>query len=221
MAFTDFLLDPELQPLGWFDRDLVAAPSAGATDHPLNAGSATYALTGAAASVRRGLVLAALAGAYALTGAPAKLVVGHSANAGTATYSITGAPVTELRGLKLNAASGSYAISGVAATFQAPTPDKTLAVDPGSYALSGFAAGALRATDVVTSPTTYAVSGAVATLRLTRVGEEDPTLYQINGAPAQLVYSGAVAVIVRQIRGNRQIPRFRTRLDDSGLSTDS
>jgi len=221
MSYNPFAIDSDLGPLGWFDEELAAGDASGGGDTPVNVGPGTYNVTGSVTSLRRGLVVAALAGAYALTGAPAKLVVGRTANAATTTYSLSGSAATKLRTYVLSAGTGAYVLSGVAATFQAPTPDKTLAVDPGSYTLTGFAAGVLRGSDVAAGTSTYVLSGAAATLRWAGVGSAQPDTYGVGGRPATLIYSGAVMQIIRVTRGNRQVPRFRTNLDDSGLSTDT
>jgi len=166
--------------------DIFIGAAAGVTNYTLNADSASYTLTGGAATLRVARKLSADAGSYTLTGSDAGLKAGRrlSADAGAYTLTVSDAALKAAR--QLSGASGTYTITVADATLtygQATT--YSLVADAGTYTVTGSAATFLW------NHVLSAGSGAV----------------QINVGDANLVYSGAVVPTREQPAGGGKARR--------------
>lgn len=149
---------------GWGGIALALIPpgAGGGGDTPHEATAGSYAKTGAAASLLRGLLVTAVAGSYAISGADAQTAVGraHSAN------------------------PGSYAVSGVSATTIVSTPNVVLSADSGSYVISGVSDTHLRTHVSSADAGSYSLSGTSATSPHGYLESSDPGSYAITGLSA-------------------------------------
>lgn len=98
-----------------------------------------------------------------------------------------------ITGYTLAADPGTYALTGSAAGLRA---GRLLSAAPGTYALSGSAAG-LRATRrLAADPGTYAMTGSVAGLYAGRRLVAAPGVYTIDGLDAELIVTGGGAFVL-------------------------
>jgi hypothetical protein len=103
----------------------------------IEADPGSYAITGTAASLEHGWVVAAAAGSYAVTGTNATLNYGLTLDTGAAgTYAVTGTNAALYHGWEIVPAAGSYAVTGTNATLTLTT-DKRIEAAAGSYAITG------------------------------------------------------------------------------------
>jgi hypothetical protein len=103
----------------------------------LTAAVGSYAITGTAASPKRGRVVVAAAGSYAITGTDVSLSATGAkiVNAEPGQYDITGTDASTLQAWKPTAAAGSYAFTG---TDPSTLHGYAVAPDAGSYTLPGL-----------------------------------------------------------------------------------
>ena len=146
-------------------------PAGGATVYSLSMTAGSYAVTGDALSIPVARMLALTAGSYALTGDATTVRVARQLALTAGSYTLTGDALTGRVARLLSLAAGAYAISGASATLTY-TPGGgggvaySLALSPGSYALTGDA-----------------LTGAVGYVFVTAAG-----VYLITGDPAELIY---------------------------------
>lgn len=146
-------------------------PGAAGGAYTLTADSGSYTLTGQAAGLLAGRVLAAAQGSYALTGQSVALLKGNTLAAAQGSYALTGQDVALLRGLLLSAAQGSYALSGQDATLTyTPLGAFSLTADQGSYTLTGQSVSLLWGPVLAAGQGSYTLNGQDATLTYTPVG---------------------------------------------------
>lgn len=134
---------------------------ASASTYTLPAAAGSYALTGTAATLKLGRVVAAAAGSYALSGSAATLRRALPLVAGAGSYSLTGATAGLLHSWKTAAGAGSYSISGTAASLLV---GKVVPAAAGAYSLAGSAASMLLKRLVAAGSGSYALTGTAATL---------------------------------------------------------
>jgi len=134
----------------------------------LPAGTASYALTGTAASVLRQFKAAGLAGSYSLAGAATTSILHKDRlTAGTASYALTGtdAAIIKRTFKTLAAGTASYALTGTAtAILHAWRPT----AGSGSYALTGTAATPWHGYKVIAGASNYALTGNATAVLLHR-----------------------------------------------------
>lgn len=117
----------------------------------LPVGSGSYAETGTAATLRCARKIAPASGSYSISGTNAGLAVGRKVGCGFGSYSETGTSVGLKAGRKVGCGAGSYTITGTDATLTYGTHTKVLAVDPGSFIISGSSVTLIYAPIVDTS----------------------------------------------------------------------
>lgn len=122
----------------------------GVTNYTLAADAGSYALTGAAATLKRGLRLDAGAGSFAVTGQAASLKLGLRLDAGTGAFGLTGASVGFNAQRYMAAGSGAFALSGQQITFRAT---RKLEADAGAFSITGDAATLVYAGGAPPDPT--------------------------------------------------------------------
>ncbi len=144
-----------------------AAPIAGPsslTNYSLTADAGSFALTGSAAALKAGRLVAAGAGSFALTGQTAALKAGRLLTAGAGSLALTGTAAGLKAGRGMSAAGGSYTLAGADASLRA---DRALAAGPGSYALTGEPAALVVAHLILAGVGVYSLTGSAATLTTT------------------------------------------------------
>lgn len=177
----------------------------------LTAEQGSYALTGQAAALRAGRLLAAAQGTYNLTGHAAGLALGRKVAAAQGSYALTGNAAALVAARRLAAGQGSYALNGQDVTLLYDSSDAQLVAEAGSYALSGQAANLRAARTLLAAAGSYALTGQAARLardaRLvleaggyTLTGQAaalaapsklaaDVGVYTLTGQPALLIYT--------------------------------
>lgn len=90
------------------DEPVASTPGA----YSIVAGADSYALTGTAAGLKHGWVVAAAVGSYAMTGAAAAIKHGYKVPAAAGSYTLTGSAAALKHGWKVAAGVGSYAFLG-------------------------------------------------------------------------------------------------------------
>jgi hypothetical protein len=151
------------KPSGFTGPSEPAAPTA----YTLTADSGSFSLTGQAASLLKGSLLAAASGSYVLTGSAASLsyttATGYTLTADSGVFNLAGADASLLYGRKVAAASGAFALAGQTATLKA---GRTLAAAFGQFTLAGQAAtlsyAQLNAYTLTALGGTYVLTGGEA-----------------------------------------------------------
>lgn len=147
----------------------------------------SYALTGAAAALRVGRKVAAVAGSYAVTGTVASLERGLRLVADGGSYAVTGTDATLRKGYPLAATAGSYAVTGTAATLRVT---RRISAAAGSYAVTGTAASLERGYRLSAAGGAYVVTGAAADLDYSGAGYKliaEAGTFSVTGAAANLL----------------------------------
>lgn len=118
----------------------------------LTAASASYAWTGAAATLTKHYVLDATAGSVAWTGTAATFAVGgdKSLTCDAGSFSWTGTAASPLYNRALNVALGQIRMTGKSANLEQP---KSLTCDAGSFTWTGTAATLTKSAIAASSPT--------------------------------------------------------------------
>ena len=155
-----------------------------AYDLPADGGA--YALSGSAASVVVGRVVAGNGGAYTLSGSAAALKVALLISAAGGSYALAGGVAGLTRTRTLAADGGSYLLAGADAAL---SKGLTLSVDGGIYALTGGDAGFVRSRILAASGGSYSLTGSSAGLLL---GADtalmaDGGAYVLTGSGASLI----------------------------------
>ncbi len=168
------------------EATLPVSPISSTYTHTASGGS--YAVTGAAATLRRALKVAGQTGSYAVTGTAATLRATRKMAAGTNSYAVTGTDATLVKRTDrfLAAGSGAYDVTGQAATLRCA---RKLGVSGGTYGHTGQAAG-MRATRLLAANGgSYAVVGTDAALTFKTPNMRmslDSGVYLVDGTPATL-----------------------------------
>lgn len=152
----------------------------------ISAAAGSYAVTGTAAGLKRALKVSAAAGSYAVTGTAAGVKRGRKVAAAAGSYAVTGSTAGLKQARKVAASAGSYTVTGTAATL-AKSSAKSIGADPGSYAVTGTAAGLRASRKVAAGPGTYAVAGTDASLRRGKSASAGAGSYSVTGTAAALV----------------------------------
>ena len=175
----------------------VAIHPAGAQAYTLDCQPGSYSVTGAAATLARGLFMSADPGSYAVTGFATTLARGFTINAVPGSYAVTGSAATTVATRVLSADPGAYTVSGAAVTL---ARGLFLSADPGSYAVSGAAASIVAGRAIAADPGSYALTGADATL----VYVPATTAYELDAQPGSYAVSGSDATLARGLFLNAQ-----------------
>ncbi len=165
-------------------------PSAGGGSFTLTADAGTYSLTGTAASLERGVLVAANGGSYTITGTAADLEFNRLIAASSGSYAITGTAANLERASVVVADAGTYTITGTDASFVKATP---IAADSGTYTITGDAADLERASLVTAASGSYAISGAAAGLEFSALLGAGAGSYSLTGTLAGLLSALEVA----------------------------
>lgn len=152
----------------------------------ISAAAGSYVVTGTAAGLKRALKVAAAAGSYSVTGTAAGVKRGRKVAATAGSYALTGSTAGLKQARKVAASAGSYAVTGTAATL-AKSSAKSIGADPGSYSVTGTAAGLRAGRKVAAGPGSYAVAGTDASLRRGKSASAGVGSYSITGTAAALV----------------------------------
>jgi len=161
----------------------------------LTAEAASFALTGNAAGLLRGLKLTAAAASYAWTAQDAGLRASRVLSAAVATYALTGNAATLKPARLLSAVAASYTFTGNAATLTyTPVGSYSLTADAAAFAWTGNAAG-LRADRKLTAAAgIFAFTGNVAGLLRSYRLAADVQTYAWTGNAASLTKTGSYSI---------------------------
>lgn len=145
----------------------------------------SYSVTGTAASLERGFEVAADAGSYTTTGSAVTLSQPHRAvEAGAGSYTTTGQTASLEVGRLLSAGAGSYATTGSDAALTIGAAGAiTLVADAGSFAVTGTDASLEVGRLLAAAAGSYAVTGSDAGLLIEAEEEEEEPGFDPNGIP--------------------------------------
>lgn len=164
--------------------------------HLVAAAAGSYAVTGTDAGTHKGSAVQADAGIYVLSGQDAQLVYtpgagGYLLQAESGTFEVTGTPAGVFIGRKIVADPASYVVTGTAALFPYT---RQLTADPGSFALTGTAAGTFLGRKVSAEPAAYAVVGEDVVLVYEPVGA-----YILGAEPGEFIITGTAVAFLRAL----------------------
>jgi hypothetical protein len=133
----------------------------------------------------RALMIAAAAGAYAITGAANALRTARQLAATTAAYAYSGtaATLTKAGNKTMPAAAGAYALTGTANVL---SRGRTMAAVAGAYVYTGTVAALRGGKAMAAAAGAYAITGTANAFRRTRVMPANAGAYSINGSAAAL-----------------------------------
>lgn len=183
--------------VGWMTVHLAIYPASGPTDFPLDAQPGSFTISDAASLTRvvAGRMVNAASASYVLSGIAATVVAGRVVNAVPGAYTISGLDAALLTARLINAQPGVFTITGIDATLAAGGGDFPLDAQPGSFTLTGVAAGAVAGRMVLASPGAFTLTGVNATLVADRVIEAAPGVYVVTGTLAAVVAGRVVAAV--------------------------
>lgn len=159
----------------------------------LTADAGSYSLTGTAATLRKGKVLAAAAGSYGLSGQAATLRHAWKIAAGAGGYSLGGQAAGLVHGWKVAAGVGSYTLNGQDASLTLSAGNKQIDADAGAYDLVGTAASLIHARIIAAGVGGYSLGGQTASLLHARKIVAGAGSYGLTGAAAQLLQARRVS----------------------------
>ena len=174
----------------WFDA------GAGGGAFTVDAQPGTFAVSGTAATLARGLALDAQPGTFAVNGTAATLAKGRQLDAQPGTFTVNGTAATLARGLAVNAQPGTFAVNGTAATLEKTTAGAfTIDAQPGTFSISGTAATLAYGRKFDAQPGTFSLSGTAASLTKNAAQafelDAQPGAFSLTGTAATLTYNGA------------------------------
>lgn len=168
------------------DEYVTATP----TQYVLEAGGASYALSGAAVTLRASRKLAAGSAAFALTGQSAALKLGRRLAADGGSYQLMGADVALLYDRILHADGATLTLTGQSVSL---LYGRRLAAEPGTLTLTGQDRDLLYGRRLYAEAGSLILTGAEATLVYTPAGayvlQADGALLALSGSDAALLYS--------------------------------
>jgi hypothetical protein len=158
------------------------------------ADAGSLAITGTNATLFKGTPMTASPGSFAITGAAATLLATHTVTASSGSHSITGTDATPKRGLLVTASAGSVAVTGTNATLTYTRGSTyTLTADPGSVALTGTAATLKRGIPLTATGGAHAITGTAAALVATHKIAAGSGAESITGTAASLLATRLIA----------------------------
>lgn len=167
------------------------------TFYTLSVDAGSYSITGTAASLEYGRVIAAAAGSYAITGSAATLRKNIPLTADAGSYAISGTAASLEYGRLIAAGAGSYAITGTATSLEY---GYVLGASPGSYAITGTAADLVYTQAGVyalaVDSGAYAITGTPASLEFGYFLSAEPGSYEITGSDVALTYVPVAAGVL-------------------------
>jgi hypothetical protein len=169
---------------------------AGAFVLPITAGA--YTLTSNAVGLMAARRVSLAQGSYSVTGQAVALKWGRLLQVGQGSYAVTGQSVgfvyTHAGGFTLAIQPGSYTLTGQPAALRA---GHRLAASPGSYVVTGQPVALSRGRSVQLAPGTYFLVGNDVGLARTRVLRAETGIYVFTGNPIRLdgtVYVGDATI---------------------------
>jgi len=152
-------------------------------NYTLAAAAGSFAETGSAAGLKRGLRVPAVAGAFTLSGQAATLRATRRVSAAAGAVTLTGQPAGLVATRKVAGATGPFTLSGQAATLRSTRTlgagaggfaetgaaanlraERRLSASAGAAVLSGQSAGLIRSLRIVTDAGAFSLSGSSAAL---------------------------------------------------------
>lgn len=149
----------------------------------ITAAVGSYSLTGVAAGLKAGRVVAGAAGSYTLSGIAASLNKGRLLDAAKAAYTLSGQNANLFAHHFTAIGTGSYALTGVAATLRAA---HMIAATTGNYSLLGINVGLLKRSILTGVRGTYTLTGNAALLVHPWTMPAEAAEYIVTGNPSVL-----------------------------------
>lgn len=158
--------------------------------YTLTAGSGSYGVSGASASLEYGRKITADPGSYGLAGSSAVLRKGYPLIAGSGSYGLTGAVAGLRHDKKMTADAGSYSHTGSAAAL---SRGRKLAAESGSYGTTGSPAALRAARRLALAAGAYTHAGNAAALKAGRLMPAGGGSYSLLGSDLTLTHGGGGA----------------------------
>lgn len=170
-------------------RKLTATPNSPASANPIESfrkitrlsSAGALALSGQAATLRKGYTLSASAGAFTETGRAAGLSVGHTLSASAGAFTLTGQAAELDPQLFGRESTGAYVLTGQAAGLRVALH---LSASAGSFAITGGDTSGAQGKGLAAQPGAFALTGQDAGLRVALHLSATPGSYVLNGQDA-------------------------------------
>lgn len=196
----------------WASLVVPIRPATGGGNTTLTANTGTFAITGVATGLKRGLKTAGATGSYAITGQTAGLKTGRKVAANTGAVAITGQTANFLRTYLLAADTGSVLITGQTAGLRAGTGISAL---HGAFAITGQNAGLKTGLKLQASAGSYAISGQDADLIYTPSGIS----YTLTANTGTINLTGHSAILAKASRLIASLGTYAITGQSVGLSS--
>lgn len=154
----------------------------------MDAESGMYTQTGFISTLALGKTLNAASASYSLGGSAASLAQTHLFTADPASYVMSGVDASFSLGLSMSAEGGAYAYTGFNATLRESA--LVMNAQPSSYTVTGSLAATLRNRVLIAALGSYTASGQAATMLHNLVMIADSGTYSVTGSSAVLVEGG-------------------------------
>jgi hypothetical protein len=168
-------------------RRIFPEASASAGAYTLTASPGSFSVTGTAAGLKFGRVLAASSGSVLVSGTAATLKKGYSLQAASGSVSISGTAASLKLGRVLQASSASFAVTGTAATLTLSS-NKALQAASGTFVVTGSSATLKVSRVLPASAGSAQVNGTASSLKYARLLSAAPGSFAISGTDATLTY---------------------------------
>lgn len=167
--------------------------AAAASNKILTAGGGSYAVTGTAASLKRGRkIAAATAGSYGFAGSTVVVRKGYKAAAGAGSYGLAGSSAALRKASRIAVLAGAYAVTGTAANLK---HGRRLPSVSGSYALSGADVSFHRSYAIGAGVASYGLTGDDVSFARSYVLKPAVGAYALTGADASFTKLSSKTVI--------------------------
>jgi len=147
----------------------------------ISADGGTYEISGVDAEMRITGKIVVESAAYSIEWVDVSLLKVEKFSAETAEYAVVGSSVETLARRTLTHESGEYVLDGGAVTLARDTVDYSLAIDAGSYEVSGTAVGTAYGYNLVIGDVAYEVTGTVVNWKRTYILTAGSGYYGLSG----------------------------------------
>jgi hypothetical protein len=196
---------PQMFPYG-------ALAKASLQAYVMSAAPGAFAVSGSATGLCATRRMPATAGALTLSAGSANLIAARRLTAGAGAFALSGRTASLIASRRLVAGPGAFAVSsGGLQMIYTPAqgsagPTYTLAVAPGSFAMTGVSAALRYNRRLPAAPGALSISAAAAALRTARRLRGDSATFAVTGSGAVLKYSSSAGPLdVSQISLSRVV----------------
>jgi hypothetical protein len=175
---------PRYWPKAFWSRDFY--PEYTSAGHPpLQADTGSFAITGTAASLKRGYEVVAATTSFSLSGTDAAIKHDKKIAAATTSFGLSGTAAVLKRGIRVAADPGAYELTGTAATLTTVAL-KILSAGAGSFSLTGTVTGIKRTYCAKPDSGSYLLAGSVTALRMGYKLPAASSSFSLTGTTAAL-----------------------------------